>query len=105
MSRFTGRDRRRLAAVVGVALLASSLTACSDTGGPDDAVAAFLGGWRAGKLDKVALVRPDGTKVGAADVLTELKGLAGELADTPPELKITGKGTAAAKITSLPVAA
>ncbi len=105
MSRFTGRTRRGVAAAsAGTLLTLMSMAACSDGDGPDDAVKAFLDGWRTGKLDAVALIRPDSGKIASTDVAAQLKDLSGELAGTPPELKLEGESTETGGVTSQPVA-
>ena len=88
-----------------LALAAGGLAGCFGGGdSPDEAVDAFLSGWRAGDLGQVAFVQASGAKMAAADVTTELKGLAGDLAATPPEVRREGdaekvENTATAKIT------
>jgi len=71
-----------------LALTAVGLAACSGGDGPEDTVDAFLTGWKSGALSEVGFVRPDGQKVAAAEVATEIKGLSGEL--STPELRREG---------------
>ncbi|GGJ83639.1 cell division protein FtsI [Pilimelia anulata] len=77
---------RRATALAAAALPALALLAGCGDDGPADAAGAFLAGWRAGKLDRVAFIRPDGSKVAAGDVATQLAALAGELRTSPPTL-------------------
>lgn len=89
----TGRRAWRDRAVASLACLAlgaASLTACSDDGGPEQAVDAFLAGWSAGKLDQIPFVSSSGQRTPATGVLEQLTELSGELADTPPGLKRDG---------------
>lgn len=79
-----------LAAGAAVALLAGGLTGCSGSDGPDDAVGAFLKGWRSGSFDRVAFLTPAGQQVSGPDVAAEIKQLSGELADAPPQLRRDG---------------
>jgi cell division protein FtsI/penicillin-binding protein 2 len=98
--------RKRPAAVLaGIALLAAGLAGCSSDSGPDDAVDAFLAGWKSGDLAQVAFVDPSGTKIAATDVAAALKELSGDLAKTPPAVsrdgdpkEVEGSATAAIKV-------
>jgi cell division protein FtsI/penicillin-binding protein 2 len=77
--------RRRLLAavlVVGVAA-AGGLSACSKDSGPDPTVRAFLDGWKNKNLEKVGFLAATGDAMPAADVLTQLKALSGDLLDKP----------------------
>ncbi|MFE9691372.1 penicillin-binding transpeptidase domain-containing protein [Micromonospora sp. NPDC005806] len=82
-----------LAALAATVLAAGALTGCSGEDGPDRSVDAFLRGWRSGDLQSVGFIDPTGAKIPAAEVAKEIKALAGELADTPPELKRAGDAT------------
>jgi cell division protein FtsI/penicillin-binding protein 2 len=77
--------------VAAIVLAAGVLTACGSDDGPEKSVDAFLSGWRSGNLDSVGFVDPGGQKVPAADVVTEIKALSGELATTPPALTRAGE--------------
>jgi cell division protein FtsI/penicillin-binding protein 2 len=95
--------RRTFAAAFAGLTLASVLSACSSSAS-DDAIDAFLTGWRSGKLDAVGFVQADGEKIAATQVSAELKSLSGELAQTPPALRRDGdveevKSSASAKVT------
>ncbi|MEO3746330.1 penicillin-binding transpeptidase domain-containing protein [Plantactinospora sp. B5E13] len=89
--------RRRLPvlALAGLLLGTGSLAACSESPGPEQAVDAFLAGWRGGDLNPVGFRNPAGQRVPATDVAEEIKQLSGDLAKTPPALRREG----AAKIT------
>lgn len=78
--------RRALAAALAALLAAAALTGCGDDG-PEATAQAFLDGWRSGKLDALAFVRPDGSKIGAGEVAAQLAGLSGELKGSPPQLR------------------
>ncbi|GGK19240.1 cell division protein FtsI [Pilimelia terevasa] len=80
---------RRSAAVTAAALAAGVLAACGSDG-PRETAQAFLDGWRGGRLDSLAFVRPDGSKLAAAEVAAQLAALSGELRTTPPNLKLRG---------------
>ena len=68
-------------AVVAVVLVVGGvLVACDgDERGPDQVLEDFLDGWRAGDLDGVPLVDPQGSPRTGADVLAEIDLLAGDL--------------------------
>ena len=84
--------RRRVATVAVVACtLAVALVGCSRGQDPQDTVTAFLDGWRSGNLDQVGFLDPQGNSVPAAKVAEEIKSLSGELADSPPTLRVTSK--------------
>jgi len=98
------KGRRSVALLTGLALVAG-LAGCFGGGdGPDEAVDAFLSGWRSGDLGQVAFTRTNGAKMPATEVAAELKTISGDLAATPPELRRDGsaeevENTATAKIT------
>ncbi|MDQ7909845.1 penicillin-binding transpeptidase domain-containing protein [Phytohabitans sp. ZYX-F-186] len=77
--------------VAAIVLAAGVLTACGSDDGPEKSVDAFLSGWRSGNLDAVGFIDPGGQKIPAADVVTEIKALSGELAATPPALAVEGE--------------
>jgi cell division protein FtsI/penicillin-binding protein 2 len=77
--------------VAAIVLAAGALTACGSGDGPEKSVDAFLSGWRSGNLDAVGFVDPGGQKIPAADVVTQIKALSGELAATPPALTRAGE--------------
>lgn len=77
--------------VAAIVLGAGVLTACGSGDGPEKSVDAFLSGWRSGNLDAVGFVDPGGQKIPAADVVTQIKALSGELAATPPALTREGE--------------
>jgi cell division protein FtsI/penicillin-binding protein 2 len=77
--------------VAAIALAAGTLTACGSGDGPDKSVDAFMSGWRSGNLEAVGFVDPGGKKIPAADVVTQIKALSGELAATPPALTRAGE--------------
>ena len=67
--------------VLVLTLAAAGVAACSGDGGPGRH--ASTRSWPAGSpatLDEVGFVQPDGQKVAAADVTTQIKALSGELA-------------------------
>jgi cell division protein FtsI/penicillin-binding protein 2 len=87
---------RRSAAVALAGTLAGlvampGLVACSRSESPDPTLTAFLDGWRSGKLDAVAFVTPDGKPVPAVEVTNEITSLSGDLAKTPPTLRVSQK--------------
>ena len=86
------RNPRRLTAtaVAGLLLATGSLTACSDNGGPERVIDAFLTGWRNGDLHQVGFRNPAGQRVPATEVTKEIKQLSGDLAKTPPALQREG---------------
>jgi len=77
--------------VTAIVLAAGVLTACGSGDGPEKSVDAFTSGWRSGNLDAVGFVDPGGQKIPAADVVTKIKALSGELATTPPALTRAGE--------------
>ncbi|MGN9914039.1 penicillin-binding transpeptidase domain-containing protein [Phytohabitans sp. LJ34] len=77
--------------VAAIVLAAGVLTACGSGDGPEKSVDAFLSGWRSGNLDAVGFVDPGGQKIPAADVVTQIKALSGELAATPPAVTRAGE--------------
>jgi cell division protein FtsI/penicillin-binding protein 2 len=70
-----------------VLLLPGAVAACSSSDGPAATVQAFLDGWKAGDLNAVGFIGTDGATYPAQQVLTAIRELSGELADTPPALK------------------
>ncbi|WP_033340237.1 penicillin-binding transpeptidase domain-containing protein [Catenuloplanes japonicus] len=78
--------RHRATAVTMLLLASASLTACSGSDGPGTTLNAFLAGWRSGNLEGVGVVSAAGQTMPAADVVTAIQALSGELKDTPPEL-------------------
>ena len=87
-----------LAALTAAALAAGALAGCSGEDGPERSVEAFLKGWRSGDLQAVGFVEPTGARVPATEVSKQIRGLAGELAATPPELSRTGDVTITADV-------
>ncbi|MEU1845957.1 penicillin-binding transpeptidase domain-containing protein [Micromonospora sediminicola] len=86
--------RHRLVATAAAVLMAAgAVTACSGEDGPEQAVDAFLTGWRSGDLQPVGFVEPTGARVPAAEVTKRLKTLSGALAADPPALERTGEIT------------
>ena len=65
--------------MAGLLLLTGGVAGCSASDGPGDTLDAFLKGWRNGDLSKTGFVTPDGAKISASDVFTQLQGLAGDL--------------------------
>ena len=64
----------------------------------------FLAGWRAGNLDQVGFVTPDGDGVPASEVVAQIKSLSGELWKNPPKLTVArepeeSEGLATAEVT------
>ncbi|MGC5020507.1 penicillin-binding transpeptidase domain-containing protein [Micromonospora sp. DT47] len=88
--RLRTRVRPALAGLVATVLAAGVLAGCSERGGPEQSLDAFLAGWRSGHLDAVGFVDPTGARLPAAEVAKEIKDLSGELAATPPNLRRTG---------------
>nr|WP_296063893.1 penicillin-binding transpeptidase domain-containing protein [uncultured Actinoplanes sp.] len=97
------RIRHRATALVAVlAMAGGGLAGCSkDT--PDDTLKAFLAGWRAGDLSKVGFVGADGGKVAAADVVTQLHDLSGDLAKQSLVLTAVGDAKVTGDIASSPI--
>jgi cell division protein FtsI/penicillin-binding protein 2 len=77
--RRTGRAGRSVAVMAGLLLLTGGIAACSASDDPGDTLDAFLKGWRTGDLSKTGFVTPDGSKISANDVYTQLHGLIGDL--------------------------
>jgi cell division protein FtsI/penicillin-binding protein 2 len=65
--------------MAGLLLLTGGIAACSASDDPGDTLDAFLKGWRTGDLSKTGFVTPDGSKISANDVYTQLQGLIGDL--------------------------
>ncbi|TDB71145.1 penicillin-binding transpeptidase domain-containing protein [Micromonospora sp. KC721] len=101
--RFRTPARRRFATLAATVLAAGVLVGCSDGGGPERDVDAFLAGWRSGDLDAVGFRDPTGTRLPADQVAEELKALSGELAATPPTLRRTGEATVTKDIATVPI--
>ncbi len=96
-------NKRPVSLLAGLALVAAGLAGCSSDPGPDDAVDAFLSGWKSGDLSQIAFVEPTGAKVAATEVATAIKELSGDLAKTPPAVSREGDpeevaGSATAKV-------
>ncbi|RZU77823.1 cell division protein FtsI/penicillin-binding protein 2 [Micromonospora kangleipakensis] len=84
------------AAVTAAMLAAGALAGCSTEDGPEQSVDAFLAGWRSGDLHTVGFIDATGARVPAAEVTKEIRGLSGELVETPPTLRRKGE----AKVTA-----
>jgi cell division protein FtsI/penicillin-binding protein 2 len=86
----TYRIRRRAGATLAtLALVTGGLAGCSKPG-PDDALKDFLAGWRKGDLNTVGFIAADGSAISAADVVTQLHDLSGDLAKQPLTLTPVG---------------
>ena len=71
---------RRLATLAVLVLLAGAgLAGCTREPGPEQALRAFLDGWRSGDLSAVTLEDPDGVTLAPADVTKQIETLAGDL--------------------------
>ncbi|GGK98956.1 penicillin-binding transpeptidase domain-containing protein [Mangrovihabitans endophyticus] len=87
--------RRTAALLSSVVVLLGAMTGCGKDG-PADVLADFLTGWRSGNLQKVGFVTAAGSGISADQVVTEIRGLSGDLASAPlvltrqTEPKITG---------------
>ena len=101
--RRTGRAGRAVAAMAGLLLLSGGMAACSGSDGPGDTLGLFLKGWRTGDLSKTGFVTPDGAKVSANDVFTQLQALIGELKDSSLVLSAQGEPKETGEIASAPV--
>jgi len=101
--RRTGRAGRAVAVMAGLLLLTGGVAACSSSDGPDDTLALFLKGWRNGDLSKTGFVTPDGAKISANDVFTQLQGLIGELTKSSLVLSAQGEPKETGEIASAPV--
>ncbi|MGA5303082.1 penicillin-binding transpeptidase domain-containing protein [Nucisporomicrobium flavum] len=99
----TGRGRRAVAALAGLALACSLLAACSGSSGPGDTVKAFLDGWRNGNLSKVGFVTAAGGRISAEDVYARLQGLSGDLAKSSVLLSQQGEAKETGDIASAPI--
>lgn len=99
----SGRARRAVATLAGLALAASGLAACSGSDGPGKALDAFLDGWRGGDLSKVGFVTAAGGKISANDVYAQLQGLAGDLAKSSVLLSKQSDPKATGDIASAPI--
>jgi cell division protein FtsI/penicillin-binding protein 2 len=84
------RGRRSCVALVAL-LLTGAVAGCSSGDGPEDTLADFLTGWRAGNLDKVGFVTADGSRIAATAVVDQLQALSGDLAKSPLVLTAQGK--------------
>jgi cell division protein FtsI/penicillin-binding protein 2 len=86
----TYRIRRRAGATLAtLALVTGGLAGCSKPG-PDDALKDFLAGWPKGDLHTVGFIAADGSAISAADVVTQIQDLSGDLAKQPPALSAVG---------------
>jgi cell division protein FtsI/penicillin-binding protein 2 len=94
--------RRVVAAVATLALAGATMAGCSKDG-PDGTLKDFLAGWRSGDLHTVGFIGADGSKVAAADVVTQLKDLSGDLAKMPLVLSESGKIKTTGDIASGPI--
>jgi cell division protein FtsI/penicillin-binding protein 2 len=94
--------RRAVAAVATLALAGAALAGCSKDG-PDSTVKGFLAGWRSGDLHTVGFIGADGGKVAAADVVTQLHDLSGDLAKTPLVLSEAGQIKTSGDIATSPI--
>jgi cell division protein FtsI/penicillin-binding protein 2 len=74
--------------VLVLTLALGGLAACSGDGGPEDTVDEFLAGWKSDTLAEVGFVQPDGQKLPATEVATQIKALSGEL--SAPTLRRDG---------------
>ena len=101
--RDTGRAGRVVAATIGLLLLSGGAAACSSSDGPGDTLDAFLKGWRNGDLSKTGFVTPDGAKISANDVFTQLQGLTGDLKKSSLLLSAQGEPKETGEIASAPV--
>ena len=101
--RHTGRVGRAVAAMAGLLLLTGGVAACSGSDGPGDTLGLFLKGWRNGDLSKTGFVTPDGAKISANDVFTQLQGLIGELKKSSLVLSAQGDPKETGEIASAPV--
>ncbi len=97
----THQSRRRFgAALAAMVLAAGGLTACSSDDGPDDTLSAFLTGWHNGDLQKINFVTANGGAISAADTLTQLRNLSGDLAKQPPAVTPIGTASTSGDISS-----
>jgi cell division protein FtsI/penicillin-binding protein 2 len=99
-----GVKRRGSYLLACLVLAAGTLAGCSGGGGPGKTLDAFLTGWRAGNLDQVGFVTPDGDGVPASEVVDQIKSLSGELGKNPPKLTVSrepeeSEGLATAEVT------
>ncbi|BCY14650.1 penicillin-binding transpeptidase domain-containing protein [Actinoplanes sp. L3-i22] len=83
-------------------LVTSGLAGCSGDQ-PQDAVVAFLNGWKDGDLSKVGFVTADGGKIASADVLTQIRDFYGDLKDQPLAVSVAGDPVEAGDIATTPV--
>ncbi len=96
---------RRFAVIAVLVLVAGTgLVGCTREPGPDQALRAFLDGWRSGDLSAVALEDPDGAALVPADVTKQIESLAGDLVATKATPNPAGDveesdGTATAPVT------
>ncbi|MEV6298496.1 penicillin-binding transpeptidase domain-containing protein [Actinoplanes sp. NPDC051861] len=82
--------RRTTAGLAALFLFAAGgLAGCSDDP-PEDAVEAFLAGWKKGELKDVGFVGADGTRLAADDVLSRLRELYGDLDQAPLDVSVAG---------------
>jgi len=91
--------RRAVACAAALTLVAGGLAACSKDG-PDGTVKDFLAGWRSGDLSAVGFVSADGGKIGANEVVDQLRSLSGDLAKQSLVLTTVGEPKATGDIAS-----
>ena len=101
--RRTGGAGRAVAAMAGLLLLTGGVAACSGSDGPGDTLELFLKGWRTGDLSKTGFVTPDGAKIAANDVFTQLQALSGDLKKSPLVLAAQGEPRETGEIASAPI--
>ena len=101
--RRTGRAGRAVATMAGLLLLTSGMAACSSSDGPADTLDGFLKGWRSGDVSKTGFVTPDGAKIAANDVFTQLQALSGDLKKSSLLLAAQGEPKETGEIASAPV--
>ncbi|MBG0561930.1 penicillin-binding transpeptidase domain-containing protein [Actinoplanes aureus] len=95
--------RRSSAGLAALLLLtAGGLTGCSAEP-PEDAVKAFLDGWRGGDLNDVGFVTASGGQIAAPEVLTGIRELYGDLAQQPLELSVAGDPKTSGDVAATPI--
>ncbi len=86
-----GTLMRRLVTVAVLVLVTGiGLVGCSREPGPEQALRAFIDGWRSGDFGVVTIEDPDGAALAPADVTKQIETLAGDLVATTATLNPAG---------------
>ncbi|GLY03640.1 MULTISPECIES: penicillin-binding transpeptidase domain-containing protein [Actinoplanes] len=83
-------------------IAAGGLAGCSSDP-PEDVVQEFLTGWKSGDVNELAFVTAEGGRIAAADVLSKIRELYGDLDQQPLEVKVAGATTETGDNASTPI--